>query len=142
MAIDNPTQLYPMFVTDRLADTRRFYVEELGFQAVHDAECYLQVRYGDTGPQLAFMTPGAWPGSDASSPGARTFAGDGVVVSVPTDSADAKYDALRGDGLETLDAPTDRPWGWRSFLVRDPNGVVIDFFHVYKGAPVGANAAG
>ena len=35
----------------------------------------------------------------------------------------------------------DRPWGWRSFVARDPNGVYLDFFHVLEQAQA-VNATG
>jgi uncharacterized glyoxalase superfamily protein PhnB len=54
------------------------------------------------------------------------------MVSVPVPDADEKHTALKQAGVDVLDAPSDKPWGWRSFLAQDPNGVVLDFFHVYK----------
>ena len=51
---------------------------------------------------------------------------------MPTKSADKKYDTLEKRGAELLSKPEDKPWGWRSFYAVDPNGVVLDFFHVYK----------
>ncbi len=32
--------------------------------------------------------------------------------------------------------PSDKPWRWRSFLVTDPNGVMLDFFHPLADARV------
>lgn len=143
MALENPTALFPMFISDRLEATKRFYLDQLGFSAVFDMPGYLQVQYGDDGPQLSFMEPGSWPASEGeASPDLPAFGGEGVVVSVPTVSADDKYSALCSSGTDPLTKPGDKPWGWRSFFVRDPNGVVLDFFHVYKGPPTGANAAG
>ena len=38
--------------------------------------------------------------------------------------------ALRDRGVTATSEPSLKPWGWRSFEVRDPNGVILDFFHV------------
>ena len=51
----NPKKLFPMFVTDKLAETKAFYTEKAGFAITHDMDGYLQVHYGDKdGPELAF----------------------------------------------------------------------------------------
>jgi hypothetical protein len=33
-------------------------------------------------------------------------------------------------GTDDVPEPTDKPWGWRSFLLPDPSGVTLDFYHV------------
>lgn len=122
----NPTKLFPMFMTAKLAETRAFYVDKLGWKATYDIPTYLQVRIDDLdGPELAFMN--TQTGSAAGSP---NFQGQGVVVSVPVADADRHHDALRDRGVTATSEPSLKPWGWRSFEVRDPNGVILDFFHV------------
>jgi hypothetical protein len=32
-------------------------------------------------------------------------------------------------GAPSAGTPTDKPWGWRSHVVVDPAGVMVDFFH-------------
>jgi uncharacterized glyoxalase superfamily protein PhnB len=118
-----PTKLFPLFVTPDLAALERFYVEGLRWTLTHRTPGYLQVRDGDTqGPELCFMVPdGAMP--------FPTFEGKGVIVSVPVADADAHCATIRERGLTPLGEPSDKPWGWRSYLVRDPAGVMLDFFH-------------
>ena len=100
---------------------------------------YLQVRYGKdpAGPELAFM---AYTEEGPMS-GHPPFEGNGLIVSVPTQSADDKYAAVTKSGAPCMSEPTDKPWGWRSFAVADPNGVVLDFFHVAADSAV-ADATG
>ena len=43
----NPKKLFPLFVTDKLAETKAFYVEKAGFEINVDMDQYLSVRYGD-----------------------------------------------------------------------------------------------
>lgn len=121
----HPT-LIPMIITRDMAATRRFYVDGLGCEVTIDHDTYLQLRVGDhgDGPQLAFMPP--MP--DESPLGAQhPFAG-GLVTSVAVLDADAYRARLRERGVDAPDA-TDKPWGWRSFVLEDPNGVTLDFFH-------------
>ncbi len=119
--LQNPTKLFPMFVTDALAQTKAFYVETLGWTATYDMDGYLQVRSADEeGPELCFM----------SREGLPRFEGKGVIVSVPVADADAHFKALCAKGVEAVSEPAVKPWGWRSFMVADPNGLLLDFFHV------------
>ncbi len=51
----NPKKLFPLFVTDTLAETKTFYTEKAGFKITFDMDSYLAVHYGDKdGPELAF----------------------------------------------------------------------------------------
>ena len=124
--LKNPTQLFPLFVTPKLAETREFYLIA-GFKIRFDLPHYLQVYY-EGGLDLCFMSPDA-PGKGKEYP---AFAGNGVLVSIPTHDADAKALELKERRLPIVNEIEDKPWGWRSFHVVDPNGVILDFFHVYK----------
>lgn len=124
----NPNKLFPLIVTDKLRETRDFYRERIGAEIVYDHETYLQIRFGSdpSGPELAFMTT---KGAPALGP-IPVFPGTGLVISIPTENADTTHAEVKARGLEVLAPPADKPWGWRSFLAQDPNGVVLDFFHV------------
>lgn len=127
----NPQQLYPMFISNDLAATKEFYLRA-GFQIRFDMPEYLQVAYrGDTNLELAFMAP------HQATNGKKydEFRGVGAVISIPTPDADQKAAELSADGVKIDNPLEDKPWGWRSFHVSDPNGVILDFFHVYKEGP-------
>lgn len=118
--------MVPLLVVEDVAATRRFYVDDLGCTPVIEQGDYLQVRFGDDPDtrELAFMAP---DGPDGPMGGESTFTG-GLVVSVAVDDADKHHAVLADRGVRAPEA-TDKPWGWRSFVLRDPNGVVLDFFH-------------
>lgn len=40
---------------------------------------------------------------------------------------DAMYEAVLAAGFEPESPPTDRPWGRRDFLMRDPDGNFLEF---------------
>jgi uncharacterized glyoxalase superfamily protein PhnB len=44
------------------------------------------------------------------------------VTYLYVDDADAAYEELQGRGIETVDAPEDKFYGLREFLIRDPDG--------------------
>lgn len=126
----NPTKLFPLIVTDKLSETRAYYVDKLGAELSFGGEQYMQVRFGgEDGPELCFMTPDAAPALGELP----KFGGAGLVVSIPTPSADATHDRVKALGASVAAPPSDKPWGWRSFAAVDPNGVVLDFFHVIEG---------
>jgi uncharacterized glyoxalase superfamily protein PhnB len=123
----NPTKLFPLVVTDKLSETRAYYTETLGAELSYGGETYMQFRFGgEDGPELCFMTPDAAPALGRIP----KFGGAGLVVSIPTENADATHDRVKSLGATIAAPPSDKPWGWRSFTAVDPSGVVLDFFHV------------
>jgi uncharacterized glyoxalase superfamily protein PhnB len=119
-------ELLPIVITDALPATRAFYVDDLGAGVVIEMDQYLQVRFGDDEHvrEIAFMAPDP-PGMPMH--GEPVFGG-GLVVSIGVGDAD-KHRAVLADRGVAAPEPTDKPWGWRSFALRDPNGVSLDFFH-------------
>jgi lactoylglutathione lyase len=123
----NPNKLIPLVMTDDLDAIRAFYRERIGAHFTFDLDNYVQVRFteDESGPELAYMS---------APQGASIFGGQGIIISVPTPDADAEHERIAGRGAQILETPADRPWGWRSFHVPDPTGVVLDFFHVLPQA--------
>jgi len=123
----NP-KMVPLVFTEQFDATRSFYLDRLGTTVVmEDGDQYLQVRFGGgpDGPELGFCPP-----LPPDSPiGEQPVFTQGLLISVPVDDADAYRKQLVERGLEVPE-PTDKPWGWRSFLLSDPSGVTLDFYHV------------
>lgn len=119
-------KLVPMVTTDiDLAEIRAFYADELGWEPVFDIEGYLQLRHGPDAadPELAFATT---DGAAELGIEVDAYAG-GLVVSVPVADVDAHHAALARTEVSATTEPSDKPWGWRSYLVVDPAGVILDF---------------
>ncbi|MCA9707030.1 MAG: VOC family protein [Myxococcales bacterium] len=122
----NANKLFPLVITDKLAQTKAFYADRAGFTTTIEQGGYLQVRYGgEDGPELCFMDS-----QQAGELHQEPFDGRGLIVSIPTDDADQTHARLVERGATPMSIPSDKPWGWRSFGIADPNGVVLDFFHV------------
>ena len=51
----------------------------------------------------------------------------GIAMIYQVEDVDAEYARLDGLGLANLGAPTDKPWGVRSFMIRDPAGNLVSF---------------
>lgn len=121
------TSLLPVVITPHLAATRHFYVEQLGMHETFADAHYLGVRAGGPGaPELGFTVP------DGDTPVA--FAGRGLVVVLRVADADREHERLRRAGVPIEAPPADMPWGVRTFVLRDPNGVLL---HVSHPLPAG-----
>jgi len=126
----NPiNKLFPLVATDKFTETRAFYRDRLQLEFSYEMDAYFQVRFSDaSGPELAFMT--------VESGEVGLFRG-GLVISIPTPNADRTAAAMEAKGIPLTKPVTDKPWGWRSFVITDPAGVRLDFFHVLPQAPQG-----
>ncbi len=119
--ITNP--LLPLIFSTNLEQTKRFYTEKLGWSVSLAQGDYLQVKAPDGAAELAFMPP-----KDVFGVEAKAFDGHGLTFSIRVEDVDATHARMVKRGLAVLSAPSDRPWGWRSFVCADPNGVVLDFY--------------
>jgi hypothetical protein len=127
--LKNPQQVFPLIITEKLNETKQFYLAA-GFRVRFDLPHYLQVAY-DGNLDLCFMPPEPGGGKQYAA-----FQGKGVLISIPTKNADEKLSELKERKLPIVSDIEDKPWGWRSFHTLDPNGVILDFFHVYKEVPM------
>lgn len=119
--------IVPIVSTTRLQETRAFYTELLGFEVSFDHDHYLGLRAGAKGsPELGFMLP------DADCPDA--FAGKGLTFGISVENADVEHARLQRLGVTIVQPPTDQPWGARSFVALDPNGVALYISHPIPAA--------
>jgi predicted enzyme related to lactoylglutathione lyase len=51
----------------------------------------------------------------------------GIAMIYQAEDVDAEYARLDTLGLANLTAPTDKPWGVRSFMIEDPAGNRVSF---------------
>ncbi|EDY80393.1 glyoxalase family protein [Verrucomicrobiia bacterium DG1235] len=109
-------------VSDDIGATRDFYVKHFGFQAVFDASCYVHLSREIGGEQIGLMAATAEAGQ-AEFESATT--GQGVWISLEVEDVDAEYERLKGEGLVFRESPADQPWGERTCVTSDPNGVLI-----------------
>ena len=116
------SDLYPIVMTDRLAECRRFWVDRLGFDVVFEASWILVLASEGEQRMVAFMTPD----HPSTPPGRERFGATGLLLTLEVEDVDAEHARLAADGVEILHGPVDEPWGQRRFLMRDPAGVWVD----------------
>jgi len=119
----NVTRLLPNICTDRMAETRDFYVDLLGFVVRFEhLGWYIQVSSA-TNPQLQI---GIVRRDHEFTPKPFQQPAQGVILSVQVDDVDAAYAAVVKRGLRIADALRDEAFGMRHFMVVDTNGLLVN----------------
>ncbi|MQS05793.1 VOC family protein [Streptomyces alkaliphilus] len=119
---------YPVIATRDVTASRHFYVDHLGFEVTFEADWYVSLRRPDA-PQyeLALL--------DHTHPtvpeGHRTPLRGGLLLNFEVDDVDAEYRRLvEQAGLPELLPLRTEEFGQRHFILRAPDGVMIDVITV------------
>ena len=117
------TQYYPVLMTDRVADTARFYEQHFRFTRQFDSDWYVHLQSSeDANVNLAILD-----GSHATIPApARGGKAAGVLLNFEVENASVEYQRVLAQGLDVLLALRDEAFGQRHFIVQAPDGVLID----------------
>lgn len=115
------TSLYPVLLTEDVATTSAFYREHFGFVSAFEADWYVSMRLGTW--ELAILDR-----SHETIPAAlRGASTNGVLLNVEVTDVDSEYRRLVDDGpLRAVVPLRSEPFGQRHFIVRGPDGVLID----------------
>jgi uncharacterized glyoxalase superfamily protein PhnB len=114
-------QLSPCIITEKIDESREFYVTHFGGQITFDCGWYVNLRFGSQAAELQLMQP--------QSPEQKPFEGSGIGFNFLVDDPDAEHARLSSAGLPVIMPLADYPWGGRAFGTLDPNGV---FLLIYK----------
>lgn len=121
----NITRVDATFSTNKLRETRDFYIQYFGFQLVYESDWYVElIAPGTARAGISFTLPQREVG--------EFFNGKGVILSFEVEDVDAEHDRLKASGVEIYQNLQDKPWGERSFVINDPNGVHL---YIYKSIP-------
>lgn len=104
--------LVTLFVDDPHA-VAGWYREHLGLATLEDTERFVRLDGGE-GAKIAFHV-----GEPVGNP-------RHVQLHFEVPDVDAEADRLRGEGVEVVDGPEDKPYGWRVAAVRDPAGHTVE----------------
>ncbi len=117
-----PSNAYTGLVVSNARKSASFYEGHLGYISVFSSEGYMHLAHPKTGTSLALLEAGEcdqMPEFDAPTTGKGTWIG------LEVESADAEGSRLEKEGVELVQPPTDQPWGERTVVVRDPDGVLV-----------------
>ena len=102
----------PNIRSDRVADTRDFFTELLGFEVAMDLDWVVTV----VSPANRSVQVNVIGNDDPSAPG----------ISVEVDDVDAVHARAVERGLEIAYPLRDEDWGVRRFMLREPSGTIVN----------------
>jgi uncharacterized glyoxalase superfamily protein PhnB len=109
--------LSPAFTTDKVEESRDFYVKYLGAKVTFDCGWYVNLQFGDESATLQFMSP--------QQPEHRLSGGAGLIYNFAVADVDEEYRNITDAGLAVVVPLEDHPWGDRGFAIQDPNGISL-----------------
>lgn len=110
-------------VTSKLAETKAFYTQTLGFGVTFENEFYLLLHTPGGGSEISFLLPDH-PSQQPLFH--RAFQGQGMYLTIEVENVDKLYKELKNKGVPIEIDLRDEPWGDRHFAISDPNGIGID----------------
>lgn len=107
--------------TNKLQESKTFYMKYFDFQLLYESDWYIELIARDLASGISFTLPQREEG--------EFFNGKGLIISFEVDDVDAEYKRLKAEGLHIYQEMQDKPWGERSFVINDPNGIHL---YIYK----------
>ena len=127
------TSFYPVICTDRVAESRDFYVRLFGFEVTFEADWYVSLRRGPY--ELALLDH-----THPTLPESYRDRAAGLLLNFEVRDADAEWERLvEGEGLKPELPLRSEDFGQRHFIVTGPGGVLIDVIQPIE--PAGEYAA-
>lgn len=119
----NTMKLNAGVITDKLAETKDFYITNLDFGVTFENEFYLLLHTPNKQAELSFLKPNH-PTQQPLFHG--PFKGQGMYLTIEVQDVDLLYKKIKGKGVPIAIELRDEPWGDRHFAIMDPNGIGID----------------
>lgn len=123
--------LFPDICSDNLPASKEFYIDLFGFHVLFDIGWYVQLcSPTDENLQLAFVDR-----NNASVPESYREKPAGFFVTVEVEDTDKIYQRAQQLGVEIRKPICTEIWGQRHFFAVDPNGLLVDVFHMVEADP-------
>ena len=105
------------FTTNRVEESRDFYIKYLDAKVTFDCGWYVNLEFGNKSSTLQFMSP--------QQPEHQLSSGAGLIYNFAVDNVDKEYEKLTEAGQAVIVPIEDHPWGDRGFAIQDPNGISL-----------------
>lgn len=110
-------------ITEKIAETKKFYTEVLEFGVSFENEYYLLLHTPNQTSEISFLLPN----HPSQNPIFQSeFLGKGLYLTIEVDNVDEIYKKLKDKGIKMDVEIRDEEWGDRHFAIKDPNGIGID----------------
>lgn len=110
-------------ITEKLAATKTFYTEVLGFGVSFENEFYLLLHTPDRSAEISFLLPDHPSQQPVFQ---KAFQNQGMYLTIEVGDVDALYAQLKKKKVPIEIDIRNEPWGDRHFAIVDPNGIGID----------------
>jgi len=112
---------YPVIMTDKVTETADFYVEKLDFEKTFEMDWYVSLKKGYH--ELAVLDCN----HDTVPENKRGKKTSDLILNFEVNDAKFLYEKLVVDQkLPPLLGIKDEEFGQRHFIIKDPNGIMID----------------
>lgn len=112
-------------ITDKLEETKSFYVNKLGFTIVWEADWFILLATPNGADTISFLLPNH-PTQELSH-FRQPFNGNGVYLTIEVAEVDLYFEEVKKSGIDIALNIRSEEWGDRHFAVIDPNNIGIDF---------------
>lgn len=116
-------------ITDKIAETKKFYVNVLDFGISFENDFYLLLHTPNQEAEIGFLLPNHPTQRPIFQ---KPFSGEGVYLTIEVEDVDALYETVKATGVAIEIELRDEPWGDRHFAIVDPNGIGIDLVNYTK----------
>jgi len=120
---EKAVKLWTGVVTEKVQDSKDFYVRLFGCEVIYEGEGEWFVLLGLGDSELGFMKPELESQARVFRP---AFRGEGMWITIDVADVDTQYQRIQGLGIRIEVPIRDEPWGDRHFAVLDPNGIPVD----------------
>ncbi|WP_408030813.1 VOC family protein [Tenacibaculum xiamenense] len=110
-------------ITENFNETKKFYIETLGFGISFENDFYLLLHTPNHEAEVSFLKPNHPSQKPIFQP---AFQGKGVYFTLEVEDVDLIYKKFQKKNIKITVPIRDEPWGDRHFAIVDPNGIGID----------------
>ena len=108
------------FTTNKVEETRDFYVKYFDAKVTFDCGWYVNLEFGNKTSILQLMSP--------QQPEQPLGSGAGLMYNFAVEDVNQEYEKLTEAGLAVIAPLEDNQWGDRGFAIQDPNGISLYIF--------------
>lgn len=119
------TRLLPNICTDRVEETRDFFIDLLGLVVGFEHQGWYIQMASPTNPQFQV---GIVRRYHEFTPKAFQQPAQGIIISAQVENVDVAYSEVIKRGISIELELRDESFGMRRFMVADPNGVLVNVF--------------
>ena len=117
------TSVYPVICTDKVAESKAFYLGHFPFEIIFDSDWYVSLKSTGERPfELALLDYG----HETIPEGFRDKVSNGLIINVEVEDVDTIYEQFQAAGVPIHKTLRSEDFGQRHFIAADPNGVLID----------------